>query len=87
MKSVICAALAAMCLSLSACNTAPGTGELFMSKQDRNQKDNAICQGYGAKPGTELFIQCRMKQDEIRAATKRSGSTTCFNSFGTLICS
>lgn len=87
MKLGYCAALAAVCLSLSACTTTPGKGELFMSKQERDKKDNAICQSYGAKPGTELFIQCRMKQDEIRAASHRDSGASCFNSFGTLICS
>lgn len=89
MKLVVYAALAAMCLSLSACNTSPGMGEALMSKQERDRKDNTICQSYGAKPGTELFIQCRMKQDEIRAANRRSlmsDGTTCFASGATLIC-
>ena len=87
MKSVYCAALAALCLSLSACNTTPGTGELFMSKSGRDQKDDATCRGYGTRPGTSLYIQCRMKQDEIRAQTRNSQAPTCFDSFGTLICS
>lgn len=32
----------------------------------RAEKDNAKCAGYGFKPGTEAFAQCRMTQDVER---------------------
>ena len=32
----------------------------------RADRDNAKCAGYGFKPGTEAFAQCRMTQDVER---------------------
>lgn len=67
----------------------PGMGEVLMSKDARNTKDDQACQGYGAKPGTDLYISCRMKQDEIRAnvqASRMASSTTCTDFGATTVC-
>jgi hypothetical protein len=45
-------------------------GELFMSKEQIAAKDDAICRGYGAKPGTDVYIQCRVAQDQRRDAVR-----------------
>jgi hypothetical protein len=31
-------------------------------------QDDATCQGYGAKPGSDLYVQCRMSADNNRSA-------------------
>ncbi|MCJ2107844.1 hypothetical protein MKK70_21185 [Methylobacterium sp. E-041] len=35
-------------------------------------KDDAICRGYGAVPGTPVYIQCRTTQDQRRDADKQA---------------
>jgi hypothetical protein len=78
--------------SVSGCNTAPGQGELFMSSQEVTQKDDAACRRYGAKPGTDIYIQCRMQQDTLRSSNKnaaaaRNSTTTCMPSgYGNVTC-
>jgi hypothetical protein len=48
-------------LGLSGCmlNTQPGQGEAFLPASEIAAKDDAICQGYGAKPGSPEYINCR----------------------------
>lgn len=60
--------------ALSACNaaTTPGRGELFMSRQQVESKDDAICRSYGAQPGTDTYIQCRMNTDTRREARRNA---------------
>lgn len=29
-------------------------------------KDDATCRGYGAQPGTDVYVQCRVAQDQRR---------------------
>jgi hypothetical protein len=48
----------------------PGEGEDFASRQDLDAKDDAICRGYGAQPGTPAYINCRGQQDQRRTAWK-----------------
>jgi hypothetical protein len=50
----------------------PGLGEAFMSKEQLAAKDDAICQGYGAKPGSDVYIECRVTQDQRRDAVRNS---------------
>ena len=50
----------------------PGLGEVFMSKEQLAAKDDAICQGYGAKPGSDVYIQCRVTQDQRRDAVRNA---------------
>jgi hypothetical protein len=46
----------------------PGMGEWKMTKEQKAAKDNGICRGYGAQPGTPAYIQCRATQDQRRDA-------------------
>lgn len=36
------------------------------SRQEIAMDDDATCQSYGAAPGTQAYIQCRMQRDGIR---------------------
>src|SRR5688572_29348513 len=37
--------------------------------------DDQTCQGYGAKPGSDIYVQCRMSiQDQRRAAADQMGA-------------
>ena len=54
-------------LSLAGCwEHQPGGGELLMSAEQVAAKDDAICKGYGAQPGTSAYINCRGQQDRRR---------------------
>ena len=59
---------------LSGCFQAsqPGAHEVFMSADEIAAKDDKICQGYGAKPGTPEYINCRGTQDVRRTAWRTS---------------
>ncbi|WP_291849235.1 hypothetical protein [Bradyrhizobium sp.] len=35
-------------------------------KAEFARKDDEVCKGYGAKPGTDIYIQCRMHQAKAR---------------------
>lgn len=50
--------------------TQPGEGETFMPADQIAAKDDAICRGYGAKPGTPEYINCRGQQDQRRTAVR-----------------
>jgi hypothetical protein len=52
----------------------PGLGEGFMSKEEIAAKDDTICKGYGAQPGSEAYIQCRVSQDQRRDAVRNAPS-------------
>jgi hypothetical protein len=59
--------------SLAGCQTTqPGQGELFLSSAEIAAKDDAICQSYGARPGSPEYINCRGQQDQRRTAWKAS---------------
>ena len=60
---LVVAALAAV---LGGCQNQPGRGETFMNKEEVAAKDDAICRGYGAQPGTDIYIQCRMQTAKRR---------------------
>lgn len=68
------ALMLALAATLSACNSAnrPGRGELFMSDAEVLAKDEAICRGYGAAPGTPEYVQCRAIQDQRRDAAREA---------------
>lgn len=61
-------------LGLAGCASSanqPGRGEMFASRAEVDAKDDAICRGYGAKPGDPVYIQCRVSQDQRRDAFRR----------------
>jgi hypothetical protein len=41
------------------------------SAKERAAADDATCQGYGAKPGSDAYVQCRMVQDARRDQRRR----------------
>lgn len=49
----------------------PGAGEAFRPVEEIAAKDDRICRGYGAEPGTPAYINCRATQDVRRDAFKR----------------
>jgi hypothetical protein len=64
-----------MALPLAACQTdgplipdpfAPTREELAAKKAELAAKDDATCRAYGAKPGTDIYVQCRMQQQHGR---------------------
>jgi hypothetical protein len=66
--------LIAMALTLSGCLTAE---ERARMAAEQNAADDAKCQSYGAKPGTDIYVTCRMRvveqrQEEERAAGQRA---------------
>jgi hypothetical protein len=38
--------------------------------------DDAICRSYGAKPGTDIYVQCRMAQAQQRATAEQAAYNT-----------
>jgi hypothetical protein len=36
------------------------------SPQDLAQRDDATCRSYGAVPGTDAYVNCRMQRDNTR---------------------
>jgi len=48
----------------------PGTAGYNNSPQARAANDDAQCQSYGAAPGSQAYIQCRMNLDNQRAAMR-----------------
>jgi hypothetical protein len=48
-------------LTLSAC----------ASHEQLAAADDALCRGYGATPGSDAYIQCRMQQDSTRRAERQ----------------
>ena len=47
-------------------------GEAFSSKEEIAAKDDAVCRGYGAQPGTSAYVQCRVVQDQRRDADRNA---------------
>jgi hypothetical protein len=43
------------------------------SKAELAAKDDETCRSYGAKPGTDIYIQCRMTQQQRRDAADGGG--------------
>ncbi len=62
-------------LLLAACNTGPrGHGELFMSDAQIKAKDDAECRSYGAIPGSNAYVACRMNLQNSRTAQQNARS-------------
>ena len=36
------------------------------SPQEIAQQDDAVCRSYGAAPGTDAYVNCRMQRDNTR---------------------
>jgi hypothetical protein len=52
--------------------------EKAAKKAELAAKDDAICRSYGAKPGSDIYVQCRMAQQKGRddAGNAAAGSPT-----------
>ena len=40
--------------------------EIAAQKAEFARKDDEVCKSYGARPGTDIYIQCRMAQVKAR---------------------
>lgn len=69
------ALLLTIALVLASCNTGPrGQGELFMSDTQIRAKDDAECRSYGAIPGSNAYVACRMNLQNSRTAQQNTRS-------------
>jgi hypothetical protein len=64
-----------LALPLAACQTdgplipdpfAPSKEQLAAKKAELAAKDDETCRSYGAKSGTDVYVQCRMTQQQSR---------------------
>jgi hypothetical protein len=55
-----------MLLPLAGCLGARSEAEMAAFKAELAKKDDEVCKGYGAKPGSDIYIQCRMTQQKSR---------------------
>ena len=53
-------------LALGGCLMGMSEEEKAAKRAELAAKDDATCKGYGAKPGTDIYIQCRMAQQKSR---------------------
>jgi hypothetical protein len=44
--------------------------------EQRAAEDDATCRSYGAKPGTPIYVECRMRQQELREARRARAAAT-----------
>jgi hypothetical protein len=79
--AIACAALCGCGGADSARNSERGCGLLTSTETcnaraaAREAVDDATCQGYGAKPGTDIYVQCRVALTQARA-TRAAGDET-----------
>jgi len=57
--------LLALAIPLTGC-LGMSEAEIAAKKAEFAAKDDAVCKGYGAKPGTDVYVQCRMAQQKGR---------------------
>lgn len=78
MLALLLALPLAGCFETAANSTPPpmSNEQLAAKKQELAAKDDEACKGYGAKPGTEPYVQCRMKLDQGRAVPRELKCTT-----------
>ena len=53
-------------LPLAGCLGGRSEAEIAAKKAELAAKDDEVCKGYGAKPGTDIYVQCRMAQQKGR---------------------
>lgn len=69
MKKLI---LVAMAVGLAGCQQVRGTGEQGLSDLEIDAKDNATCRSFGAVPGSQPFIDCRLRLRSDRSSEDRA---------------
>lgn len=65
------ALLAAVAVVLGGCQPR-GFGEQFMSSQEMAAKDEGVCASFGAAPGTQGYVDCRLRLRSNRSAEMRA---------------
>lgn len=73
----------ALALPLAGCQTewptlpafGPTKDELAARKVVLAAKDDETCRSYGAKPGSDIYIQCRMTQQQSRDAADNAAAS------------
>jgi hypothetical protein len=48
--------------------------EIAAKKAELAAADDATCKSYGAKPGTDIYVQCRMTQQQSRDAADNAAA-------------
>lgn len=62
-------AIVALSVLLAGCAArVRGTGEAYLSDQEIEAKDDATCKGFGAQPGTQIYIDCRLRLRSTRSS-------------------
>jgi hypothetical protein len=57
----------------------PTKAELEIKKAQLDAKDDEVCKGDGAKPGTDIYIQCRMSQSQQRVTAESAPGPVIIN--------
>lgn len=58
----------ALVLMLPLCGCLTQQDRMAEAKARNDTLDDQTCQGYGARPGTDIYIQCRMQRQQTRDA-------------------
>ena len=52
-----------------------------MTSEQRAAADDSYCRSIGAQPGTPVYVECRLRRDEVAQANRRAaalaGPTSC----------
>lgn len=48
--------------------------DILRTNEQREAIDSAKCQGYGAQPGTDIYIQCMVAMAQVRATNGASAA-------------
>ena len=62
-------AIALVGLGLAGCQAVRGTGERWMSDQEIEAKDHGVCDSLGAKRGTQVYVDCRLRLRSDRSSS------------------
>jgi hypothetical protein len=73
MPTVRLLALLLLAVPLVGCQTNQERMAEFKARNDA--LDDQTCRGYGAKPGTDIYIQCRMQRQQSRDAADNAVGT------------
>jgi hypothetical protein len=74
MKTILVACLALLCLPLAGCLTAQER------QQQMTAQDDQKCRSFGATPGSDIYVKCRMNLNDNREANQRAAMDDLANS-------
>jgi hypothetical protein len=63
-----------LALPLAGCLGAMSEEQIAAKKAELAAKDDETCKSYGARPGTDIYIQCRMAQVQRRDAADNAAA-------------